>query len=92
MLGMLGVRVAERGRQGPGLPVLKGGWGHTPGQRGAVDFVVVDEIHVLQHAQDGLERAEGRRVRGIVSFKMGPLRYPFLKPPKFCSLKTLDLN
>lgn len=49
------VRVEDRGRQRPGLPACRGeGWAYAPGQRRAVNFVVVDEIHVLQHAQDGL--------------------------------------
>lgn len=47
------------------------GWGYTPGQCRAVNFVVIDEIHVLQHAQDGLDRAEGW-IRETVSFKMHP--------------------
>lgn len=41
----------------------RGGLGRAPGQSRAVDLVVVDEIHVLQHAQNGLERAEGRDQR-----------------------------
>lgn len=49
-----------------------------PGQGRAVNFVVVDEIHVLQHAQDGLERAEGG-IRGAASIKMGPPPGPFFK-------------
>lgn len=38
--------------------------GDSPGERLTVHLVVVDEIHVLQHAQDGLQRGQGgwRRV------------------------------
>lgn len=32
----------------------KGSAGDIPGQSRAVDFVVIDEVHILQHAQDGL--------------------------------------
>lgn len=49
----------------------RGGLGYTPGQCRTVNFVVIDEIHVLQHAQDGLERAEGG-IRKTVSSKMHP--------------------
>lgn len=30
--------------------------GDSPGERLTVHLVVVDEVHVLQHAQDGLQR------------------------------------
>lgn len=62
-----GQREAETGLLAHGAE----GWGYTPGQCRAVNFVVIDEIHVLQHAQDGLDRAEGG-IRETVSFKMHP--------------------
>lgn len=68
--GAMDVRVELGGRQRRGCLHGGEGWGHTPGQRRAVNFVVIDEIHVLQHAEDGLERVE-RWDQRIVSFKMG---------------------
>ena len=88
------VRVDLGGRQRRGCLHGGEGWGHTPGQRRAVNFVVIDEIHVLQHAEDGLERVEGRDQRDR-QFQDGPPRpqpWPFLEPPKLWSLGTLDLN
>ena len=59
----------------------RGGLGHTPGQSWAVNFVVIDEIHVLQHAQDGLERVEGRIQRDCL-FQNGSPALPLLEASK----------
>lgn len=59
----------------------RGRLGHTPGQSRAIDFVVIDEIHVLQHAQDGLERAEGKGQRNC-QFQNGSPDLAFLEASK----------
>lgn len=52
MLGAMNARQKQSELETEAL--LQGQYRHIPGQSWAVNFVVVDEVHVLQHAQDGL--------------------------------------
>lgn len=59
----------------------------SPGECLTVHLVVVDEIHVLQHAQDGLQRGQG--VQGVWQGMTMPSKVSSKPPPALLSRKML---
>ena len=72
MLGGMDLRFKDNRKGKLGL-CSKGSAGHIPGQSWAVNFVVIDEVHVLQHAQDGLKSRERESQRDCHYQDVGPI-------------------